>query len=399
VEPRNLSVTSIDSSRNQWKPVLAAEEAQHLRSLLVEYSRACVKAIVTGDSGFDLANGAIGASLLRREMETSGLGDGMPAVSEILRIAERRMHTVRITGGLWQGAIGYLWAQVHLGEDALRWRDQKELVAWVGQQDSFDLVGGVVGAGVLGLELREAGDAIVGAVLRRLVDLGETNEYGLAWPSRGVEPGKRTFDLGIAHGHAGVVAFLAGASHRFEVARSLLVQAVASLAAQARPAPSPWAFSHFGGPASASRLAWCYGDPGVAIAIARAARALASDEMAALAREVAVRAARRLGDRSVMDVGLCHGSSGLAHVFARLWQYTGEKVCADAARFWILQTLQQRSREGQNTPFPSAQDQDGIQSIRDDAGLITGGTGVCLALLSAISAHEPAWDRSMLLSA
>jgi hypothetical protein len=82
-----------------------------------------------------------------------------------------------------------------------------------------------------------------------------------------------------------------------------------------------------------------------------------------------------------------------------LWQYTGEKACADAARFWILQTLRQRFQEGQNSPLPSVRDQDGIQTIRDDAGLITGGTGVCLALLSAINAREPAWDRSMLLSA
>jgi hypothetical protein len=38
----------------------------------------------------------------------------MPAVSEMLRIAEQRMHTVRTTGGLWQGAAGYTWAQAHL---------------------------------------------------------------------------------------------------------------------------------------------------------------------------------------------------------------------------------------------------------------------------------------------
>jgi hypothetical protein len=201
----------------------------------------------------------------------------------------------------------------------------------------------------------------------------------------------------MADGQAGVVAFLAGAADRHDAARALLAPATEWLIAQAHPEPSPWAFANVVGRDS-SRLAWCYGDPGVAVALSRAAATLSREDLAEVARGVAVRAARRLGDRTVEDAGLCHGSAGLAHVFARLWQYTGETSCADAARFWLLRTLHQRSRDGHHLPYPSAWPSGGTVRHRDDAGLVTGGIGACLAVLSATEVRDPSWDRALLLS-
>jgi lantibiotic modifying enzyme len=103
---------------------------------------------------------------------------------------------------------------------------------------------------------------------------------------------------------------------------------------------------------------------------------------------------------SVRDQGICHGSSGLAHLFNRLWQTTGEEAFAGAARLWIERTLDGRSPgEGiagfriwrVNTP--------GSGGYWDaEPGFLEGVTGVGLTLLGAVSEVEPEWDRILLLS-
>jgi hypothetical protein len=60
-------------------------------------------------------------------------------------------------------------------------------------------------------------------------------------------------------------------------------------------------------------------------------------ERAALA--IARRAAGWPADKSVFDVGLCHGAAGVGHLFNRLFQATGEDCFAEAARFWLERTL------------------------------------------------------------
>jgi hypothetical protein len=149
-----------------------------------------------------------------------------------------------------------------------------------------------------------------------------------------------------------------------------------------------------------ARLAWCYGDPGIAAALLGAAGCVAEPAREAAALAIARRAAQRPSDQSgVRDAGLCHGSAGLAHLFNRMFQATGETKLGEAARAWFERALAMR-RPGLGIGGYEAWQSDaaGSPAWSADPGLLNGATGIALALLAATTPIEPLWDRMLLVS-
>jgi len=231
-------------------------------------------------------------------------------------------------------------------------------------------------------------------VVEQLARRAGQDRHGVSWrtpPSwRGPRrdrylPGR--VDLGVAHGIAGVIPFLARV-HRLGLAaqtvRPLLDGAVGWLLAHMADTASGPTVPYFvadGVEPGPARSAWCYGDPGVAAALLLAARDAGEPAWAAAATALAVRAANRPPDQTgVVDAGLCHGSAGLAHLFNRMYQITAEPALGDAARFWVERTLELCSAA---MPGP---------------GLLEGAAGVALAMEAASTTAEPAWDQMLLVS-
>jgi hypothetical protein len=148
------------------------------------------------------------------------------------------------------------------------------------------------------------------------------------------------------------------------------------------------------------RLAWCYGDLGIAATVAVAAQGARRTDWRGTAHEIARAAARRPPAASgVIDASLCHGAAGVAHLFNRLYQESGDPELGEAARRWLHRALAFR-RPGRGIGgFRTWEAQaDGSGSWYDDAGFLAGAAGTGLALLAAVSPVEPAWDRALLLS-
>jgi len=104
-----------------------------------------------------------------------------------------------------------------------------------------------------------------------------------------------------------------------------------------------------------------------------------------------------LAERGVVDAGLRHGVAGRAHLLNRLFQATGEEPFADAARAGFGRLLEmRRPGEGIGGFRAQAPGADGRPVWADDPGLLNGSAGIGLALLAAVSAVEPAWDRLLL---
>jgi hypothetical protein len=150
-------------------------------------------------------------------------------------------------------------------------------------------------------------------------------------------------------------------------------------------------------PAS-SRLAWCYGDLGIAAALLSAARGAAmsswENEAIRIARSSAVRS---FETTRAIDATLCHGAAGNAHLFNRLHQDTGDEELGQAAVEWYERTLQFR-RPGEGAAGFSARmsDPTGKLEWRPERGMLNGIAGIGLALLGALSGEDPAWDRSLI---
>jgi hypothetical protein len=265
---------------------------------------------------------------------------------------------------------------------------------------------------------------VTGQLARRAREDGD----GIYWwtPSswrgpRGEQYRPAGVDLGVAHGIAGVIPFLARV-HRLGLAqpvvRRLLDGSVAWLLAHLAEGASGPTVPYFvadGIEPGPARSAWCYGDPGVAVALLLAAHDVGEPDWATVATGLALRAAARpAGQTGVTDAGLCHGSAGLAHLFNRLYQLTAEQALADAARFWIERTLELCSApvpgesapgmDAHGTAAPGAAAPARVplapaaRAACNGPGLLEGSAGVALALEAAGTAAEPAWDQMLLVS-
>jgi len=269
----------------------------------------------------------------------------------------------------------------------------------------YDLVNGLAGIGWYALARwpRPTATTCLNSVISLLATRARTDEDGIYWrthPAALVESRRRLHpaggvDLGMAHGLAGVVPLLARV-YRLGIqpglVRPLLDGVVgwilANLVETGSEVTAP-SFIAAGARPSAARSAWCYGDPGVALALLLAGRDAAEPTWTKAGTELGVQAARRpLDQTGVTDAGLCHGTAGLGHVFNRMFQLTGEGELARAAVFWMEQTI---ARCAEHAAEPGRRPWIG-------PGLLEGAAGIALALLAASRPVEPAWDQFLGIS-
>jgi len=350
--------------------------------------------------------------------------------AELLDQSAEALASYPMAPALHAGFPGVAWVMEHLqgrlfeegeegDEDPLADIDEA-LLPPLGRspwQGEYDLIGGLAGLGVYALERlpRPTAVTLLERIVDRLAEIADVQEEGAAWFSqperlpewqREVHP-RGVYNLGVAHGLPGVVPVLAGACAAgiaVDRAQPLLRDAVRFLLAR-RLDPGlgscydttyvPWE------PPSLSRLAWCYGDPGIAATLLAAGRAMGEAAWEREAMDVALISAARPEDTAlVRDAGLCHGAAGLGHLFNRMYQTTGEERLAAAARYWFERTLAFREA-GEGIAGFRAWELNQVTrepGWRSDPAFLEGATGIGLALLGAISPVEPAWDRVLLLS-
>jgi lantibiotic modifying enzyme len=377
------------------------DRALHLAGELTETLRPAPAAdrrdasLSSGSAGLAVCNAQI--AWTRRDRRAAGTA--LTRLEEAIDV----LATEPLTSSLYSGFTGIAWAAETVdrllgaeGEDRNGDIDEAltSLLRRYPDQAPYDLVHGLTGLGVYALARwpRPAAAQCLLGVVEQLARRARHDRDGVYWwtPPTWKGPQRERYqpggvDLGVAHGMAGVIPFLARV-HRVGLAqqtvRALLDGAVRWLLAHmvdtvsGPTAPCFVADDIEPGPA---RSAWCYGDPGVAVALLLAARDVGEPAWEAVATALAMGAANRPPDQSgVVDAGLCHGSAGLAHLFNRMYQMTSEPVLADAARFWVERTLEEPACKG--------------------PGLLEGAAGVALALEAASTTAEPVWDQILLVS-
>ncbi len=279
----------------------------------------------------------------------------------------------------------------------------------------YDLISGLAGWGIYLLSRLPSRKAMraVRLIITRLEATAKEMARGIAWhtPARVLPEHQREvaprgyYNLGLAHGVPGVIGFLAEAYHcRIERKRALalLEGAVAWLCSQklrANPLSILPAWVASGQAPAPCRVAWCYGDLGAAMALLHAARRTGRNdwegEALGLARKTALCPFRESG---VIDACLCHGAAGNGHLFHRLFRATGDETFLTAARTHYGQGLRLR-RSGQKLggySFWTSRNNSLDPAWGPDASLLSGITGVGLALLSATGRSAPGWHGLLL---
>jgi lantibiotic biosynthesis protein len=413
-----------------WRPLLSGDDADRALEAVREI------AAVTGRGAFHhseglapeafpvwesvLSGGRAGQCLLHAYLAFHGAGDAYADTAmDMLDRATDVAAVEPMSTSLYLGFPGIAWSTAHLAErlfteeeDSQCEVDESLLLSlshrWEGPHDLFN---GLVGVGVYALERlpRPSAMRCLEAVLAQLANRAEHTPEGATFfsPVETLHPKyhqiypQGAYVLGMAQGVPGVIALLGAACHAgvaTREARSLLDASVSWLLARERPPDSSYRFSHYYAPGvepHRSRIAWCFGDLGVAASLLMAARGAGEPAWEAEARRIALAAAARpIEEAGVPDAGLCHGAAGVGHVFNRLYQTTGELELGRAARFWFHHALSLREPGLGIAGFRMASGNDWL----DEPGFLLGATGIGLTLLAAVSHVEPAWDRLLLIS-
>jgi len=148
-----------------------------------------------------------------------------------------------------------------------------------------------------------------------------------------------------------------------------------------------------------SRLAWCYGDLGIASAFWQIGKKNNNMEWKQEAINIMLHTAKRknTNENMIMDAGICHGAAGVAHIFNRFYKETGIKEFDDARWYWLDQTLLMAKP---NSGLAGYQAWDHKKGWQNEYGLLEGIAGIGLVLMGFLTddVQELDWDTCLLLS-
>ena len=423
-------MTAVSSASGAWDPLLtghmhtAARDAAALIARAVQ--RMDARAVAQGSPalGSGLAGVAVFLHYAGRLLPDVRSGE---RANELLDQAAAALEAVPLAPSLYTGFAGVAWSFAHLCREGFLTSNidlsdidvaLSDHIRQRARADAYDLILGLVGYGVYFLERlpSPAGRAGLELVVDVLEQTAECALDGVCWRTpqallplhrRNVFP-DGYYDLGLAHGIPGVMAFLAAVSQAGVAAdrcNLLMERSLTWLWQQRLPAGAESAFPCFvaagrGPTPTSSRAAWCYGDPGVAMAILACARATGDQAVAARASMLLAEAHRRSATESgVVDACLCHGASGLGHLFNRAFQVTRDPSLRRAAVRWfeVALGLRQHDKGVGGFAYGHSDGRGRPIELRAEPGVLVGAAGVGLALLAAITQREPAWDRMLLL--
>jgi lantibiotic modifying enzyme len=420
-------------SHANWQPVLLGDKAIVARELALDLANRIRRAervrvkltdvpdwhsragLLDRSHEFSLSSGVAGNALLFAYCHDQWPSEGFADFSrENLHAAIEGLESLSGRVDLWDGFTGIAWVVDHLSrhfphivgssESDPNEEIDEALVAILENDSSelhYDLVSGIVGIGVYGLDRGDGATPreIVRLVIETLRRTAERDAHGTYWRTPGhlavsEDPalfGGGFIDTGMAHGVSGVIALLARAARRqveertaLELMRStvdwLRAQRLEKISINCLPAKITPSFTRLG------NAAWCYGDPGITAGLTSASQSANDASIEKFASEIGLRVAPFSRSRAGLNSsGLCHGSSGLALLYARLAQCTGAEGYVTAARTWFSELLAE----------PNLVEDAALW--RDEHQFLSGPRGVVLSLLAGATSVEPAWDSVLML--
>jgi len=272
--------------------------------------------------------------------------------------------------------------------------------------NGFDFMHEATGIAIYLLQYGHSSDLDVVSDYVKLLD--SAAQYGngtVKWMSDVNPDRKMLYNISMSHGMSSISIFLSQCMEKgieSQICNKLLTGVVQYILQQEIDATKYGSYFPFTSLESdkpiKSRLAWCYGDLGIAIAIWSAGVALNNNQWKAKAIEVMEYAAdrRELESNMVMDAGLCHGTAGIAQFFKRMHYNTKDDKFLSANEFWVKETL--------NMAIWGEEGAAGFKTWKgdkriDNYNFLTGVAGIGLALIASQGDDSfSTWDKVLLLS-
>ena len=220
-------------------------------------------------------------------------------------------------------------------------------------EGNIDFLHGAVGAALYFERRHNAAPILSEKALAETIDHLYVNKISsngtFHWTGTPDTPG-RSSNISLSHGMSSIVVLLSRVvidkstdRKHLPRARELLLGAVNYILSQQLPAPSAMpnlfpstCLDDSDAGATFSRLAWCYGDLGVALGLLYASRALHDKELDDKARHIILHSCHRrdFPDTLLYDCCVCHGIAGvylMMDSFAQVWD---DSLIKDTALYW-----------------------------------------------------------------
>lgn len=277
------------------------------------------------------------------------------------------------------------------------------------RRNNYDLLDGLVGFGLYYLtkpDLKKNQENLT-LIVDHLLAIGIETDKDFYWEYKLPQSEEMVINFGMAHGLPSVISFLAKVRSKgilLEKIDPVLKKSTHTLLKFKRKKGRSY-FSPNSQDSSESRLAWCYGDLGVALGLAHVANSLDNHEIHNEVMAIVDHSlSRMLKDSGVytsdhtLDKGFCHGTIGLAHIYMKFYQRYGKEEYLKAARYWMDLTIADidLASDDLNIRMVVEKKEDGYRFV-PEAGLLEGSLGVAMVLQSSFShKRHIAWDSIFL---
>lgn len=265
-----------------------------------------------------------------------------------------------------------------------------------------DLFYGYIGMGLYFLERNTARQQeAVNMIMQQLETDAIETEHTAYWKTDSGDD----INLGLAHGIAGIIKFISHLNKRYPVSERLLQlqeKAANWMMHHAHKTSGISIFPNHAGKYTDSRLAWCYGDLGIAVGL------MGVDSLQPFNAELLDHLAARPVTRSYIkydeelgyfDNCICHGTAGIAYLYHKLYLQTGHEGILEKLNEWIvlmLDNLQKMLAALQRVPARTELILNKLVSC-DDHNLLHGISGAGLAIMGMQQTALQRWDHIFLL--
>ncbi len=228
----------------------------------------------------------------------------------------------------------------------------------------------------------------------------------VAWTSNitFLEENTGVFNFGLAHGMPAILMMLSRVIRENylendQKARELLTSCARFILSEKLDSSCRSTFPHYFSeevPPTESRLAWCYGDLGVCIALWMAGETLNDTSIKNEAIAICLKTTKRKdpSETGVLDTGVCHGTAGVALLYQRMHQLTGVEAFRSAANFWIEDTMLRANFEDGHAGF-KMWTKDGYLN---EVNFLDGVAGIGMALLAHTMETTGNWEDILLIA-
>ena len=277
------------------------------------------------------------------------------------------------------------------------------------QQKEYDFMHGALGVGLYFLKKGDSNEYIQ-ELIDFLYDTADTDNDRqiFKWESfLKINKNIAVYNIALCHGVSSIIIFLSRVLKSNIVDKRVLEMmtgAINYILSQEID------FSQFGysfpgyiqkytpNPLSSSkmRLAWCYGDLGIGLALWQAGKVVQKTEWKEKGLHILLQSTQRrdLAENFVVDAELCHGSAGICMIFRRMFLETNRSEFAEAAAYWLNQTLKFSTFEDGLAGYKTFV----VNEWKCNDSLLMGISGIGLMLLSYLHEDEQKWDEMLLLS-